>query len=170
MSFFLAFITGTSVLALRFVDSEEWIFAFLVQNRHFSTHFMLNYLQMSFFFCNFAAESSKGEDFMSVQKHSLAKKQLLSKQLYDSGYLWSYKAIGDDAVLTDEELILNGLSHLEFEDMSMLFEAFPYRQIKQVWQQRMLPYPDYYGVLNLLLAALFFHIKSPKKYTAKYVA
>ena len=107
---------------------------------------------------------------MSVQKHSLAKKQLLSKQLYDSGYLWSYKAIGDDAVLPDEELILNGLSHLEFENMSMLFEAFPYRQIKQVWQQRMLPYPDYYGTLNLLLAALFFHIKSPKKYTSKYMA
>jgi hypothetical protein len=54
--------------------------------------------------------------------------------------------------------------------MPLLFSAFPYRQIKQVWQQRMLPYPDYYGVLNLLLAALFFHIKSPKKYTSKYVA
>ena len=107
---------------------------------------------------------------MSVQQHSLAKKQLLSKQLYDSGYLWSYKAVGNNALLPDEELILNGLSHLEFEDMPMLFKAFPYRQIKQVWQQRMLPYPDYYGVLNLLLAVLFFHIKSAKKYTSKYVA
>ena len=107
---------------------------------------------------------------MSVQKHSLDKKQLLSKQLYDSGYLWSYKPMGDNAMLEDEELILNSLSHLEFEDMPLLFKAFPYRQIKQVWQQRMLPYPDYYGVLNLLLAALFFHIKSPKKYTARYVA
>ena len=107
---------------------------------------------------------------MSVQKHRLEKKQSLSKQLYDSGYLWSYKATSDHAVLPDEELILNGLSHLEFEDMPLLFEAFPYRQIKQVWQQRMLPYPDYSGTLNLLLAALFFHIKSPQKYTAKYVA
>lgn len=107
---------------------------------------------------------------MSVQKHSLDRKQMLSKQLYDSGFLWSYQAVGDNAMLSDEELILNALSHLEFEDMSMLFKAFPFRQIKQVWQQRMLPYPDYYGTLNLLLAALFFHIKSPKKYTAKYVA
>ena len=107
---------------------------------------------------------------MAVQKHRLNKRQSLSKQLYDSGYLWSYRAAGDQAVLPDEELIVNGLSHLEFEDMPMLFEAFPYRQIKHVWQQRMLPYPDYYGTLNMLLAALFFHIKSPKKYTAKYVA
>ena len=107
---------------------------------------------------------------MSVRKDSLDRKQLLLKQLYDSGYLWSYKAVGSNAMLPDEELILNGLAHLEFEDMPLLFAAFPYRQIKQVWQQRMLPYPDYYGVLNLLLAALFFHIKSPKKYTAKYVA
>ncbi len=107
---------------------------------------------------------------MSVQKNSLDKKQSLSKQLYNSGHLWSYKAIGDYVVLPDEELILNGLSHLEFEDMPMLFAAFPYRQIKQVWQQRMLPYPDYYGTLNLLLAALFFHIKSPQKYTSRYVA
>ena len=119
---------------------------------------------------NFAAENCKDEEFMSVQQHSLAKKKLLSMQLHDSGYLWSYKAVGNNALLPDEELILNGLSHLEFEDMPLLFKAFPYRQIKQVWQQRMLPYPDYYGVLNLLLAALFFHIKSPKKYTAKYVA
>ena len=107
---------------------------------------------------------------ISVQKHSLDKKQLLSRQLYNNGYLWSYEAAGNNAVLPDEELILSGLLHLEFEDMFLLFQAFPYRQIKQVWQQRMLPYPDYYGVLNLLLAALFFHIKSPKKYTAKYVA
>ena len=99
---------------------------------------------------------------MSVQRNSVVKKQLLSKQLFNSGYLWSYKPTGNNAMLPDEELILNGLSHLEFEDMPLLFAAFPYRQIKQVWQQRMLPYPDYYGVLNLLLAALFFHIKSPK--------
>ena len=107
---------------------------------------------------------------MSVQKNRVDKKQSLSKQLYDSGYLWSYRAMSGDAMLPDEELILKGLSHLEFENMPLLFAAFPYRQIKHVWQQRMLPYPDYYGTLNLLLAALFFHIKSPKKYTAKYVA
>ena len=107
---------------------------------------------------------------MSVRKHSLDRKKLLSKQLYDSGYLWSYEAIGNNAVLEDEELIMNGLVHLEFEDMPLLFAAFPYHQIKQVWQQRMLPYPEYYGTLNMLLAALFFHIKSPKKYISKYVA
>ena len=107
---------------------------------------------------------------MSVQRNSLAKKQSLSKQLYDSGYLWSYEAASKDALLPDEELILSGLAHLEFEDMPMLFAAFPYRQIKSVWQRRMLPYPDYYGTLNLLLAALFFHIKSPKKYVARYVS
>ncbi len=107
---------------------------------------------------------------MSVLRNNMAKKQSLSKQLYDSGYLWSYKATRDEAMLPDEELILNALVHLEFEDMPMLFAAFPYRQIKSVWQRRMLPYPDYYGTLNLLLAALFFHIKSPKKYTSKYVA
>ena len=107
---------------------------------------------------------------MSVQKNILAKKQTLSKQLYDSGYLWSYNAAGDNAILPDEELILNGLTHPEFEDMPLLFDAFPYRQIKQVWQQRMLPYPDYYGTLHLLLAVRFFHIKSHKKYVSKYVA
>lgn len=115
---------------------------------------------------NFAVEFK----IMSVRKNRLDKRQLLSKQLYDSGYLWSYRAASDQAVLPDEELIVNGLSHLEFEDMPMLFEAFPYRQIKRVWQQRMLPYPDYYGTLNMLLAALFFHIKFPKKYVSEYVA
>jgi len=107
---------------------------------------------------------------ISAKKNRLDKQQSLAKQLYDSGYLWSYRALGDHAMLPDEELILNGLAHLEFEDMHLLFEAFPYRQIKHIWQQRMLPYPDYYGILNMLLAALFFHIKSPKKYISKYVA
>ena len=128
---------------------------------------MQKYLQMSKIFCNFAAGKEK---IMSIQRNRLAKRQSLSKQLYDSGYLWSYQAASDQVVLPDEELIMNSLAHLEFEDMHMLFEAFPYRQIKHVWQLRMLPYPDYYGTLNLLLAALFFHIKHPKKYTAKYVA
>ena len=41
----------------------------------------------------------------------MAKKQSLSKQLYDSGYLWSYEAAGDQAMLPDEELILNGLDY-----------------------------------------------------------
>lgn len=95
---------------------------------------------------------------------------MLTKQLFDSGYLWSYQPTGDNVVLPDEELIMSSLIHLEFEDMHLLFNAFPYRQIKSVWQQRMLPYPDYYGTLNLLLAALFFHIKSPKKYILKHVA
>ena len=126
--------------------------------------FLFAYMQKKSYLC------SEIENIMSVWKNRLNKKQLLSKQLYNSGYLWSYKAAGDRVMLPDEELIVNGLSHLEFEDMSILFEAFPYRQIKHVWQQRMLPYPDYYGTLNMLLATLFFHIKSPKKYTAKYVA
>ena len=134
--------------------------------QHISTFFLPKNLVISKKSINFAPKF----EIMSVRKHKVNKKQSLSKQLYDSGYLWSYEAMGDHAMLPDEELILNGLSHLEFEDMPMLFEAFPYRQIKQVWQQRMLPYPDYYGTLNMLLAALFFHIKSPKKYTSKYVA
>ena len=71
-----------------------------------------------------------------VRKDILAKKQSLSKQLFDSGYLWSYRAAGDKAMLPDEELILNGLAHLELEDMPLLFKAFPYRQIKQVWQKQ----------------------------------
>lgn len=43
-------------------------------------HFFIKYLHICFFCCNFAAESSKGEGIMSVQKHSLDRKQLLSKQ------------------------------------------------------------------------------------------
>lgn len=132
---------------------------FWTKNAHFLAH-----VKKKLYLC-----SRKGLK-MAVKKNRMDKKLSLSKQLYDSGYLWSYRTAGDQAVLPDEELIVNGLSHLEFEDMPKLFEVFSYRQIKQVWQQRMLPYPDYYGTLNMLLAALFFHIKSPKKYIRKYVA
>ena len=65
---------------------------------------------------------------------------------------------------------MSSLVHLEFEDMHLLFEAYPYRQIKEVWLRRMVPYNDYYGTINLLLAALFFHIKHPKEYIQKHVA
>ena len=107
---------------------------------------------------------------MSASKNILSRKQLLSKRLYDSGYLWSYLPMSPEAVLPDEELIIKCLSHLEFEDMHLLFEAYPYHQIKKIWQKRMLPYNDYYGTINLLLAALFFHIKYPKKYIQNHVA
>ena len=111
----------------------------------------------------------KGER-MAVPSDILHKKQLLAERLYEDGYLWSYQPIGNGFALSDEELIMKGLAHLEFEDMHLLFETFPYRQIKSVWQQRMLPYSDYYGTLNMLLAALFFHIKHPKEYIRHYVA
>jgi hypothetical protein len=87
----------------------------------------------------------------------------LSKKLADDGYLWSYKK-EDGNILSDDELIEKSLVHLEFEDMYLLFDIFPYKKVKQIWIDKLIVQNEYYNILNKLLAVFFFNIKKPENY------
>lgn len=97
------------------------------------------------------------------ERDIIEKKRELSQYLFDKGALWSYKK-NRRAILHDKELIVTSLSYLELEEMDMLFDIFPYEEVRRVWIEEMVPNDQYYGILNKMLAYLFFGVKDYKKF------
>ncbi len=97
------------------------------------------------------------------ERDIIEKKRELTQYLFEMGALWSYK-IDLDTIIPDRELIEKSLIHLEFEEMYLIFDIFPYEKIRQVWIDEMVPNDHYYGVLNKLLAYMFFGVKDYKKF------
>ena len=95
------------------------------------------------------------------------KKHFLLKQLEDKGCLWSYASNENDSI-DDDLLIEKALLYLEFEDLHRLCELYPIRYVKDVWRKRLVSQGEYYGIINWLLAAMFFDIKKPDRYLKIY--
>lgn len=94
------------------------------------------------------------------------KKRVLWRQLEQSGCLWSYAKNPSD--IDDNLLIEKALLYLEFEDLHKLCELYPMKQIQRVWRERLVSQGDYYGIINWLLAVMFFDIKKPNQYLRRY--
>ena len=94
------------------------------------------------------------------------KKRVLLRQLEQSGCLWSYSK--DSESFDDNLLIEKALLYLEFEDLHRLCELYPMKRIQRVWREKMVSQGDYYGIINWLLAVMFFDIKEPEKYLKRY--
>jgi hypothetical protein len=94
------------------------------------------------------------------------KKRVLWQQLEQAGCLWSYAKNANS--INDSLLIEKALLYLEFEDLHKLCELYPMKQIQRVWRERLVSQGDYYGILNWLLAVMFFDIKKPEKYLKQY--
>ena len=82
-----------------------------------------------------------------------------------SGCLWSY---AKDPSIDDSLLIEKALLYLEFEDLHKLCELYSMKQIQRVWRERLVSQGDYYGIINWLLAVMFFDIKKPDQYLKRY--
>lgn len=94
------------------------------------------------------------------------KKLRLWRRLEKMGCVWSYTK-GAQTV-DDNLLIEKALLYLEFEDLHKLRELYPMSQLRSVWRTRLVSQGDYYGIINWLLAAMFFGIKKPDKYLKRY--
>lgn len=95
------------------------------------------------------------------------KKRFLLKQLENKGCLWSYAPNQNDPI-DDDLLIEKALLYLEFEDLHSLSELYPIRYMRDVWRKRLVSQNEYYGIINWLLAAMFFDIKKPDRYLKIY--
>lgn len=89
----------------------------------------------------------------------------LWQQLKQMGCLWSY---AKDAKPDDDILIEKALLYLEFEDLHKLSDLYPMQRIQSVWRERLVSQGDYYGIINWLLATMFFDIKKPERYLKRY--
>ncbi|MBQ5958434.1 MAG: hypothetical protein IJL44_04535 [Bacteroidales bacterium] len=92
-------------------------------------------------------------------------KRVLWRQLEQMGCLWSYSK---EASIDDDLLIEKALLYLEFEDLYKLSAIYPMRRIQCVWRKRLVSQGDYYGIINWLLAVMFFNIKKPDSYLKRY--
>jgi len=95
------------------------------------------------------------------------KKRFLLKQLENKGCMWSYAPIKNNHI-DDDLLIEKALLYLEFEDLHKLCDLYSIRYIQNVWRKRLVPQSEYYGIINWLLAAMFFNIRKPDRYLKIY--
>lgn len=77
-------------------------------------------------------------------------------------------AYAKDTPIDDDLLIEKALLYLEFEDLHKLSALYPMRRIQSVWRRQLVSQGEYYGIINWLLAAMFFHIKKPDRYLKQY--
>lgn len=90
------------------------------------------------------------------------KKELLAK-LKQEHCFWSYKesSIQD---IPDDMLIEKTLLHLDLEEINQLFLIYPFKKIKQVWLDYLIPQAEYLYTLNRFLAWYYFKVKKPDAY------
>jgi hypothetical protein len=88
------------------------------------------------------------------------KRKLLNK-LKEEGAFWSYESVNE---ISDDNLIAMVLIHLDLKDIERLFLIYPKNQIRKVWQKRLIIQEPYYHNLNVLIASIYFEIKSPGSY------
>jgi hypothetical protein len=98
-------------------------------------------------------------------ERDILKVQLADKLILNRVF-WSYADIEADDI-SDDILIEKVLIYLDIEDINSLFIIYPDKTIREIWIKEILIQDPFYHSLNLLLAFLYFHIKSPEKYIQK---
>ena len=104
------------------------------------------------------------------------KQELLAK-LKQEHCFWSYnedsiKDIPDDMLIEktllhldlDDMLIEKTLLHLDLDEINQLFLIYPFKKIKQVWLDYLIPQEEYLYTLNRFFAWYYFKAKKPDAY------
>lgn len=92
-----------------------------------------------------------------------AVKQELLAKLKQEHCFWSYNA-GSIQDIPDDILIEKTLLHLDLEDINLLFQIYPFKKIKQVWLDYLIPQEEYLYTLNRFFAWYYFKMKKPDVY------
>ena len=76
---------------------------------------------------------------------------------------WSFneESVND---ISDDLLIEKTLQYLDLEDIELLFQIYPFRKVKKVWLEHLVPQEEYLYTLNRFLAWYYFKAKSPDAY------
>ena len=91
-----------------------------------------------------------------------AKQQLIGL-LKNEQCFWSYSPDSIDYI-SDDILIEKVLLYLDIPEIDQLFRIYPYKKVKQVWLDKLVPQLEYYYSLNRFFAWYYFHSKRPDQY------
>ncbi len=95
------------------------------------------------------------------------KRDILSK-VKENGGLWSYDGIPDS--FSDDDIIEEGLRHLDLEDLDLLFRLWSPSHIKRVWKRRLVSESRRSNILNTILGVVCFGMgyEQTQKYLLNY--
>ena len=93
----------------------------------------------------------------------MEKVRIYVEQITEGQVLWT------DAQLAQFEqyydmLIEKTLLHLDLEEINQLFLIYPFKKIKQVWLDYLVPQAEYLYTLNRFFAWYYFKAKKPDAY------
>lgn len=90
-------------------------------------------------------------------------KSILLDQLKQESCFWSYN---EDSIrsISDDMLIEKTLLYLDLPEIDLLFKLYPFKQIKQVWLEYLIPQEEYLYTLNRFFAWYYFKAKRPDTY------
>ncbi len=101
------------------------------------------------------------QDEERINKHiESIRKSLCSKLLANKAF-WSYSDVSEE-MISNEDLIEKTFIHLDMDDIKLLFELFPLRFVRKVWEDRMAGQGAYLYSLNMMIAQYYFSIRHPK--------
>lgn len=89
--------------------------------------------------------------------------QEIIRKLKAENCFWSYS---EDSIMNipNDIIIEKTLVYLDLPEIDALFRIFPFKQIKRVWLEQMVPQGEYLFTLNRFLAWYYFRIKRPDQY------
>ena len=90
------------------------------------------------------------------------KLELLEK-LKQEHCFWSFNEASISDV-SDDMLIEKTLQYLDLPEIDQLFQIYPFRKVKRVWLEHLIPQEEYLYTLNRFLAWYYFKVKSPDTY------
>lgn len=95
-------------------------------------------------------------------------KQELVERLKREHCFWSYR---EESVrdIPDDLLIEKTLLHLDLDDIDLLFRLYPYRKVKRVWLDCLVPQEGYLYTLNRFFAWYYFRVRRPDAYLKSMV-
>ena len=123
-------------------------------------------MKLEAFFSLPEGELIKMQAIQAVKKRKQSIRNHLCEQLITKNAFWSYDVKSFDTI-PDEELIEKCFTTLDIDDINLMFELFPRKQIQQVWRNKMAIQGEYMQRLNIMIAMYYFGIKEPEKYLAK---
>ena len=123
-------------------------------------------MKLEAFFSLPDGELVKMQAMQAVKKRKQSIRIHLCEQLVAKNAFWSYDVKSFEAI-PDEELIEKCFTTLDIDDINLMFELYPRKQIQQVWRNRMAIQGEYMQRLNVMIAMYYFGINEPEKYLAK---
>lgn len=90
------------------------------------------------------------------------KEELLAK-LKEEHCFWSFNESSIKEI-PDDILIEKALLYLDLAEINLLFQIYPFKKIKQVWLNYLVPQGKYLYTLNRFLAWYYFKSKRPDAY------